>query len=81
MNIYNFLCPKCFQFALIKLNYKLKDTIEIECNNCKFKENLPKTQRFPQHILGCLTKNMYEAWCFAVKTLILHLIYITLSKL
>ena len=40
MNIYNFLCPKCFQFAFIKLNYKLKDTIEIECNNCKFKENL-----------------------------------------
>ena len=40
MNIYNFLCTKCFQFAFIKLNYKLKDTIEIECNNCKFKENL-----------------------------------------
>ena len=40
MNIYNFLCQKCFQFAFIKLNYKLKDTIEIECNNCKFKENL-----------------------------------------
>ena len=40
MNNYNFLCPKCFQFAFIKQNYKLKDTIEIECNNCKCKENL-----------------------------------------
>lgn len=40
MNKYNFLCQKCFQFAFIKLNYKLKDKIDIECNNCKYKENL-----------------------------------------
>ena len=38
----------------------------------------PKHKDLPQHILGCLTKNMYEAWCFAVKTLILLLIYIKL---
>ena len=40
MNKYNFLCQKCFELPFIKLNYKLKDTIAIECNNFKCKDNL-----------------------------------------
>lgn len=40
MNTKKLLCPKCYQLALIKLDYKLKDTVLIKCLNCKYKENL-----------------------------------------
>ena len=32
-----FLCPKCYQLALIKLNYKKQEEISIECSYCKYK--------------------------------------------